>query len=224
MAYEGLKKKFPEEGSRCLKNCGKCCVAGAVLEQSEADEICEWLVKNKDTESLTAQFHHFDDNPKQCPFLTPEKTCFIYQVRPVACVMFGHASDPPGMPKEWSQQCPEGVKFTQITFQQTLPESMIWYGRAMKAMGRMINFRTLSMVDGAGVEGKITPKPGSVFEKMMNAKACFRCSADVPKDGAFYLHGNELLCAACDAKEVPGGTSEGPVHGPRPSVRIPAGP
>jgi Fe-S-cluster containining protein len=200
MAFDALKKKFPEEGHLCKKLCGKCCVATAPVEGSEAEAIGAWLCANKQVEDIQAQFHHFDDNPKQCPFLTPEKGCFIYPVRPVVCVMFGHLPDTPGQPARISQQCPEGVKFTQVSLEQTLPESMDWYMQTKESTGRMIMFRMASLIVGDDEEVAIPPKPGSIFEKMRNSNSCFKCNVEFPKGSTAYLQDNEILCPECHAK------------------------
>jgi Fe-S-cluster containining protein len=200
MPFEELKKKFPSEGHLCKKLCGKCCVSTAPLEGSEAEAISAWLCSSKQVDEIEAQFHHFDDNPKQCPFLTPEKGCFVYPVRPVACVMFGHLPDHPAAPKNASQQCPEGVKFTQVPMEDTLPESADWYAKSMKSTGRMIMFRTAAMIVEDGKEYVVPPKPGSIFEKMRNVKACFKCSVEFPKNGKAYLHENDILCEGCYEK------------------------
>lgn len=201
MSYEELKKKFPEEGHLCKKLCGKCCTNVAPFAGSEAEKIGEWLCKNKDSEQLVEQFHHFDDHPNQCPFLTPDKSCFVYPVRPAACFMFGHLPDSPGMLPQWSQQCPEGVKFTNVEFEATLPESLEFFKEMSEGMIRSIMFRVVKFEKSDGTVEMVPPKPGSVFERMRTATSCFRCKKEIPKGGTLSLSGAELLCLECDHKE-----------------------
>jgi Fe-S-cluster containining protein len=210
MAFDALKKKFPEEGSRCLKSCGKCCVAGAPLGKEEVNEIGDWLVANKSLEEITAQFHHFDDQPDRCPFLAPDKSCFIYPARPAVCVMFGHIPDHPDMPKKASQQCTEGVKFTQVKIEDTLPESMEWFEATGKAMTRVMNFRMAKFKGDEGgveVDVDVPVKPGSKMERLTTATTCYWCGA--PFNGPAYLENGELLCKSCDDNYEKGP----PVHG-----------
>lgn len=215
MAYEELKKKFPAEGNRCLKSCGKCCVSGAPLTAPEAEAIGEWICENKELEDVKAQFLHFDDNPKMCPFLTPEKTCFIYPARPVVCVMFGHLKDTPELPKKWSQECPEGIKFTFVEAKDTLPESLVWQSDSNETMLRTMSFRSMAMVSGTGEELSIPPKPGSKFERITKATHCFRCNYTFPKGARAYLEGDEILCQKCEDSydEGPGVRGSGKANG-----------
>jgi Fe-S-cluster containining protein len=217
MSLENLKKKFPEEGSRCKKLCGKCCVSGVPIGIEETNRIGDWLVKNKEFEEIRDQFQHFDDQPAACPFLTPDKSCFIYPVRPVVCVMFGHLPDQPGMPKKASQQCPEGVQFTQVQIEDTLPESLEWHDATEKAMTRIMSFRTATFT---GDEGTVTVpiKPGSKMEKLTTALNCYWCNA--PFKGTAYLENGELLCEECDDNYEKGP----PVHGPGPAAGVPPAP
>lgn len=205
MPYEALKKKFPEEGSRCLKSCGKCCTSLAPMNKREAIEVAEWIVANKSLEELTAQFNHFDDQPDRCPLLTPEKTCFVYPVRPVVCVMFGHLPDAPNMPKQWSQQCPEGVQFTQLKPEEYLDESVPWFVETGKDQVRTIIFRGLSVTPESGPSGMIPVKPGSAFEKLKKAEACTKCGKPFKEKEKAYLEGKELLCQGCEDAMKPGG-------------------
>lgn len=199
--FETLKKKFPEEGNRCLKNCGKCCVNGVPLGKEEAESIGNWLIQNRTYEEIKAQFEHFDDQPDRCPFLAPDKSCFIYPARPVVCVMFGHLADTPGMPAKVSQQCTEGVKFTQIETEDTLPESLDWFIITGRTMGRIMSFRTCELITETGEAVKIPIKPNSKMERLVNAKNCFRCNAPFVKDA--YLESGELLCKKCEDAYVP---------------------
>ena len=94
MAYENLKKVIPEEGSRCKQNCGRCCVNAAPVSRSEAEEIFDWLAANSTYEAIEAQFQYADTQPGKCPFLKPDKSCFVYPARPFVCRYFGHGADP----------------------------------------------------------------------------------------------------------------------------------
>lgn len=214
MPYEELKKKFPEEGGRCLKSCGKCCTGGVPLGATEANSIGEWLIKNKDYEDITKQFQHFDDQPAKCPFLTPEKTCFIYPVRPVVCVMFGHLPDQPDLPKKASQQCPEGVQFTQVATESAMPELADWFVETNHKMGRIVNFRNATFV---GDEGRvqIPIKPGSKMDLLSKATACYWCGKTF--EGTAYFESGELLCQNCEDNY-----EKGPdIHRPRPADGLP---
>lgn len=207
MPFDELKKKFPEEGHLCKKLCGKCCTNMAPVEIGEANVIGEWLIKNKNMGELTAQFHHFDDHPNQCPFLQPDKGCFVYPVRPAVCFMFGHMADVPTMPKRWSQKCPEGVAFTEVPFAEFAEEGMTYMILADKASIKTIDFRTMQVFaeDEGDAEGKMIPvKPGSVMERMRSAKNCFGCNVEIPKGGTLFLTGAELLCTACYEKKPAG--------------------
>lgn len=200
MGYDELKKKFPEEGHLCKKLCGKCCTNTVPFTESEAERVSKWLCENKTAEQLVEQFHHFDDHPNQCPFLAPDKSCYIYPVRPTVCFMFGHLVDVPKMPKEWSQQCPEGVKFTDVEYEATLPESLQWFDEMSNSMIRSIMFRVIQFEREDGVIAMVPPKPGSAFERMRTTKSCFRCNMVVPEGGKLVLVGAELICVECDSK------------------------
>ena len=201
MPYEDLKAKIPSEGSRCKKLCGKCCINTAPVGKSEAEEIGNWLVKNVTVEDLTAQFHHYDNDPAACPFLKPDKTCFIYPVRPVVCHTFGHLEDVPGTKPSWSQKCPEGVEFTEVKFVDIAHETTAWMNEIDKESINTMDFRFAGCTNEDGTQGVIPVLKGSALEKLMNAKGCTRCQKPFVDDKA-YLEGADLLCYEC-GKEKP---------------------
>ena len=155
MPYEELRGSFPEEGHKCLSGCGKCCVPTVWVERSEAEAICEWLCREKKFEEIERQFWSADDHPESCPFLTSEKKCFIYPVRPFVCVQFGHLEDPSGAPadvaKRVSQKCPEGVVFTEVAVGEIRSLVMEWYAKAVREGIMISEFRKAVAVgeDGA---------------------------------------------------------------------------
>jgi Fe-S-cluster containining protein len=171
VAFEQLKAKFPSEGSRCLKQCGKCCVGTAPVTEPELNEMLDWVCKNKTAEEYTTQLHHYDEHAAKnvCPFLTPEKTCFVYPVRPVVCHMFGHLEDlnpemglPPAAVKEMSQKCPEGVVFTEVKMADLGPElSGEYMFTAFKSSAPISAVRHATVVKENGEEGIIPRKDGS---------------------------------------------------------------
>lgn len=200
MSYEELKKFFPEEGNRCKAMCGKCCTNTAPVGRQEALEIADWIVENVKVEQLKEQFAHFDDHPGQCPFLKPDKGCFVYPARPLVCRMFGHLPDAPGAPKKWSQQCPEGVAFTQVSVDSLVEHALPFMIEQRKQQMRTFEFRFVGMADETGKEFTIDIKPGSPLDKLRNAKACYRCATPFEKGGNAYLEGAELLCETCENK------------------------
>ncbi len=168
----------------------------------EVEAIGQWLVANKSFEDIVAQYQHFDEQPDRCPFLAPDKSCFIYPVRPAVCVMFGHLADTPGMPKKLSQQCPEGVKFTQITYDEIADEAMGFFIE-MGKHARMMDFRLAPFECDDGKVHVIPAKEGSKFDKLRKAKNCYRCNVEFPVGGKAYLESGELLCQACEDKYEP---------------------
>lgn len=181
MAFEELKAKFPSEGSRCLKQCGKCCVGGFPVSMLEMEEMLSWVCKNKTAEEYTAQLRHYDENVEKdmCPFLTPEKTCFVYPARPVACHMFGHLEDlRPEMGlgeaaiKQMSQKCPENVEFTEVTIKELGKPSLDWMQTCYQSSAPIRVARHATVVKENGEEGIIprkdgTPPPLIVKEKKL---------------------------------------------------------
>lgn len=127
MNLSRLKKILPLEGHLCLPGCGKCCVANAPLGEAEYNEIADWLPRNVTPEALQAQFAHADTQPAMCPFLKPDRSCFIYPVRPIVCRAFGHVADAPGMPERMSQKCPEGVRFASVDRGLFLATAKPWF-------------------------------------------------------------------------------------------------
>lgn len=205
MAYENLKKLFPEEGNLCKKMCGKCCSNSAPVELEEAKEIAYWLVRNVEVDEIKAQFAHFDTQPDRCPFLKPDKGCFVYPARPMVCRMFGHLPDAPGLDQatrnKISQQCPEGVAFTQVSMDKVLEEVGPFMQKANQSSIRTLQFRFMEMVGEGGRAVEIPPVPGSAFEKLTKATCCTRCGIPFPNRQA-YLEGAELLCKTCDDNYV----------------------
>jgi len=122
-----LKRILPSEGHLCLPGCGKCCVADAPLGEAEYEEIAAWLPKNVTPGSIQAQFAHADTQPDICPFLKPDRSCFVYPVRPVVCRIFGHLADVPGMPRKDSQRCPQGVAFSSVDRGLFLATARPWF-------------------------------------------------------------------------------------------------
>lgn len=200
MAYEALKAKIPQEGFKCKKMCGKCCTNLAPVVKSEADEICNWITKNISNEDLTAQFRHYDTNPGTCPFLKPDKTCFIYPVRPVVCHTFGHLEEAKGADKRSSQKCPEGVDFTEVTFAQIYVE-MDPFSKELETQAiRTMDFRFAEVDNEDGTKGQIPVTPGSALEKLLATRACMRCQKPF-SDNKAYIEGAELLCYDCGGIE-----------------------
>jgi|FLYK01.1.fsa_nt_gi Fe-S-cluster containining protein len=141
MPWETLSRVFPEEGWKCKKSCGKCCVDTAPVERSEVEAISDWIVENVTFESLKAQFLDADTRPGMCPFLKADKTCFIYPVRPVVCRAFGHLEILPDSPRYLSQKCPEGVEFTAVKFEKIFHLMLPWYEAAQKGFVFTRDFR-----------------------------------------------------------------------------------
>jgi Fe-S-cluster containining protein len=196
MAYEEIKAKIPQEGFKCKKLCGKCCTNMAPVTRSEAEEICAWIKKNVDDKDLVAQFQHYDTDPGACPFLRPDKTCFIYPVRPVVCHTFGHLEETPLADKRSSQKCPEGVNFIEVKFIE-LAKVIDPYMEELEHQSiRTIDFRSAHVAWGDGTEGKIPVTPGSAYEKLLATRACMRCQKPF-SDNKAYLEGAELLCYEC---------------------------
>lgn len=160
MKFEELHKAVPEEGTKCKAGCGKCCVAGAPVAKPETEEISEWLCKTYEYEQIRDQFHHHDTQPQMCPFLTPDKRCFIYPVRPVVCRLFGHLVGPAQMPKHLLQECPEGVGFTRISMLNILSQIGEWYQEAAAAYVQIGEFRLAELTAEDGTSGPI-PKGGA---------------------------------------------------------------
>lgn len=196
MAYETLKAKIPQEGARCKKLCGKCCTNTAPVGKSESDAIGEWMVKNVTDEALTAQFRHYDTDPGACPFLTPEKTCFIYPVRPVVCHTFGHLEEAQGADKRSSQKCPEGVEFTEVKYVDIHLEMAPFMNEIETRMVRTMDFRFAELSREDGTQGPIPVTPGSALEKLLATRACMRCQKPF-SDNKAYLEGAQLLCYEC---------------------------
>lgn len=170
MAFEQLKAAFPKEGSRCLKQCGKCCVGGTPVSMPEMKEALNWICKNKTAEEYTAQLHHYDENVEKdmCPFLTPEKTCFVYPARPVVCHMFGHLEDlkpemglPPEAIKQMSQKCPENVQFTEVKMADVGELIAEYMYSAFKSNAPIRVARHATVVKENGEEGIIPRKDGT---------------------------------------------------------------
>lgn len=168
----------------------------------EVEAIGNWLVANKSFEDIEAQYRHFDEQPDRCPFLAPDKSCFIYQVRPTVCVMFGHLADTPGLPKHVSQLCPEGVNFTLLTFRDVAEEAMDYFVE-MGNHARMLNFRFAPFECDDGKTHAIKPKEGTKMHRILTAKSCFRCNAEFPKGGRAYFEEGELLCQTCEDNYKP---------------------
>lgn len=195
MAYEALKAKIPEEGNRCKKMCGKCCTNTAPVVKSEAEEICNWITKNVSNEDLIAQFHHYDTDPGACPFLKPDKSCFIYPVRPVVCHMFGHLEEFQGADKRSSQKCPEGVDFTEVKYAQIHLEMGPYSDELENQSIKTMDFRFAEVDREDGSKGMIKITPGSALEKLLATRDCMRCGKHF-EDKA-YLEGAQLLCYEC---------------------------
>jgi len=200
MAHEELKKLFPHEGHMCLKSCGKCCVAGAPIELEEANDLLKWLQENITFEQLKEQFQYSDDNPEACPFLKPDKGCFVYPARPVVCVMFGHLSDSPGMPKAISQKCPEGVKFTEVPFDIYAEPVRDWFISAVNRSGKIAKLRFIEVDDDSGFSGRIPFKPGSFMERISKAKSCDTCGSQPSEGNPLNVIGRQILCGECYSK------------------------
>ena len=150
--WADIKKFFAAETAVCKPDCGLCCVSGAYVEAEEAREIAVWICANVRAEDLCAQYRHFDTQPDRCPFLTPEKRCFIYPVRPVTCRFYGHLRDTPGMPACCSQECPEKVPFTLYDTEQYLDLIRPWFHACVKSHLRIRDFRESVAVDINGKE------------------------------------------------------------------------
>lgn len=149
-AWSKIKKVFPEEGHLCRPGCGKCCQAGAYVEQREAEEIGRWICRHVQEAALRRQFAYYDTQPRMCPFLTPHQKCFIYPVRPVVCRMYGHLQDSPGMPEWCSQQCPEKVAFTLFGPDEYIDLVRPWFEATVKSYCRIGDFRKSTLIDKAG--------------------------------------------------------------------------
>jgi Fe-S-cluster containining protein len=148
--WSAIKSAFPEEGERCKPGCGQCCQAGTYVEKAEALEISEWICRNIPVEALREQFGHADTQPDMCPFLTPDRKCFIYPARPVVCHFYGHLKDAPYQPVWCSQQCPEKIPFTLIDVETYLPIIEPWYEAAVKAYCRIGDFRRADLIGSDG--------------------------------------------------------------------------
>lgn len=85
---ENIYNQIP--GAACIDNCGKCC--GPVMPSlAELRSIKEWCgihhVEYKDFLDITGEGF--------CPYLSLEKRCLIYPVRPFLCRMLGASIDVP---------------------------------------------------------------------------------------------------------------------------------
>lgn len=143
MKLDELYKAIPEEGDRCLKNCGKCCVAAVPISKDEAVEILKWLGENTHLHELQKQFKHADTQKNMCPFLRPDKGCFVYEARPFVCRLFGHGNDE-RLPERVRQVCPEGVEFTQLSIPD-LPNVLDWWTETERAGGWMFQLRPMEV-------------------------------------------------------------------------------
>lgn len=150
---------FPEEGHRCLPGCGECCSSDFWVAAHEVKNILQWIVDNVGFERLKNQYHLFDTQPGRCPFLTAEKRCLIYPVRPFICRQFGHLEDLRGIPKKIrrriSQKCPKGVRFTTFTASAVRRVFNEWYDLALKGGIFIRAFRNAVVADKEGFKGII---------------------------------------------------------------------
>jgi Fe-S-cluster containining protein len=107
-----LRESFVEpfnaslHSTTCLKGCAHCCHWPISISSLEGLLIYDWLVerlkwrsfKNKATEAadlvtgLTHEVWLYSQRP--CVFLAPDKTCYVYPVRPLACRTSYSIGDP----------------------------------------------------------------------------------------------------------------------------------
>ena len=77
--------------SEC-KNCGQCCANVLLLSVSEIDKIKKYIQTNKikPINRQTVLLPYQD----VCPFLTQDKKCNIYEVRPAICKRYQCYEEP----------------------------------------------------------------------------------------------------------------------------------
>jgi Fe-S-cluster containining protein len=85
MNLEQIYKQIPE--AKCRANCGQCC--GILFPAlSEIRNIKKWCFVHH------VEYRDFTMEPDaDCPYLTTEKKCAIYPVRPFLCRILGATTD-----------------------------------------------------------------------------------------------------------------------------------
>jgi len=84
---------LPIVRNECVPNCGQCCGGATPAFENEVEPIFRFLKeKGKKSEK---QLRWWNRDLTVCPFLTMDKKCFIYPVRPETCSAFGHIKFPP---------------------------------------------------------------------------------------------------------------------------------
>lgn len=81
MKLEEVYRQIPK--SKCPERCGVCCTI-VFPSLAEIRNIKAWLKKHD------REFNDFNmEIDKNCPYLSPEKECSIYPVRPFLCRIMG---------------------------------------------------------------------------------------------------------------------------------------
>lgn len=74
--------------NECLPKCGKCCGGAVLAFAPEVQPIIDYLkAQGKKAEK---QLRFWNRDMAACPFLMPDKRCFVYEARPGVCRAFGH--------------------------------------------------------------------------------------------------------------------------------------
>lgn len=154
---EELYRFYPEEGSRCLSGCGECCSSDFPVSRPEVEVILKWIVDHISREVLQRQYQVHDAQPQKCPFLTADKRCLIYPIRPFVCRQFGHLDDLDRAPMEArariSQKCPKGVLFTTFKAPAVREVYNKWHDLVSKGRTLIREFRNAVVADKMGFRG-----------------------------------------------------------------------
>jgi len=90
---ETIYSKIPS--GQC-NGCAKCCMESVHAFYIEFLNIYDYVIKHNLLDHVMEKIedHYFNElvEVKPCPFLKEDKTCLIYQVRPLVCRLFGHAT------------------------------------------------------------------------------------------------------------------------------------
>lgn len=83
----------PAPPNTCVPRCGACCGGATPIFAAEVAPLLAHLqAAGRRTEK---QLRTWGGDLSVCPFLTPDKRCFVYEVRPAVCRAFGHIKLPP---------------------------------------------------------------------------------------------------------------------------------
>lgn len=94
----------PKVEYTCTKGCHECCRQAVAITSVEAISLVDYAKRNSiqiDSERLKRQVKFDDSNwhtlPKEdrdCPFLSKEGLCQVYEIRPLTCRKYYVVSDP----------------------------------------------------------------------------------------------------------------------------------